>query len=154
MEDRIPATRDRDSDQSVGSSKRSLSSRLRPDDGGSEETLPRRRSPSKTIPPRPPSDRHRLVRGLVIAQFAASEGKTLADACEIISVRPEQVLDQPQPLTSSGEFVGRPRRSVTMTDTDEPSRLVDGIDLNCVSLVEQLVSPKEKKIMTTTLTWL
>lgn len=29
-----------------------------------------------------------------------------------------------------------------MTDTNEPSRLVDGVDLNCVSLVDLLVSPK------------
>ncbi len=54
-----------------------------------------------------PSPEHVLTRGLLVAQFAASDGKTLADATELISL----------PGPGGGPSV--------------PTRLVDAIDLNC-----------------------
>ena len=78
----------------------------------------------------PPSREHRLVRGNLIAQFAANNGKSLADACEIISVRPGVGADQEEQLR--GEFVGE--RNVDVQEQAVPRRLVDGVDLNCVSI--------------------
>jgi tRNA-dihydrouridine synthase 4 len=64
--------------------------------------------------PTPPSPNHVLTRGLLIAQFASPDGKSLADAVELISSLRED---------DEGDFgVEGGRR-----------RLIDGIDLNCVS---------------------
>jgi hypothetical protein len=78
----------------------------------------------------PPSRDHRLVRGNLIAQFASNNGKSLADACEIISVQPESHTDEDEVSGKTGGFVGEEQAPV-----DEPfrsGRLVDGVDLNCV----------------------
>ncbi|KAG7528787.1 hypothetical protein FFLO_05928 [Filobasidium floriforme] len=85
-----------------------------------------RRSPSSLNPPSPD---HRLVRGNLIAQFASNNGKSLADACEIISVLPETTTDEDEDNAKTGGFVGEEQAPV-----DEPvrsERLVDGVDLNC-----------------------
>lgn len=80
----------------------------------------------------PPSKDHRLVRGNLIAQFAANNGKSLADACEIISVRPGPSSDEDEGESSGkGEFVGK--NGGLGVDEAVPKRLVDGVDLNCVS---------------------
>jgi hypothetical protein len=87
-----------------------------------------RRTPSTL---NPPSRDHRLVRGNLIAQFASNNGKSLADACEIISVLPEDSTDEDKDEGKTGGFVGEEQAPV-----DEPfrsGRLVDGVDLNCVS---------------------
>lgn len=87
-----------------------------------------RRTPS-ALNPRSPD--HRLVRGNLIAQFASNNGKSLADACEIISVQPESHTDEDEVSGKTGGFVGEEQAQV-----DEPvrsGRLVDGVDLNCVS---------------------
>lgn len=70
---------------------------------------------------RPPSKDHILVRGNLIAQFAANDGKSLADACELINVQPEGSVNG----LSSGDCEGY---------GSPPVRLVDGVDINCVSL--------------------
>jgi hypothetical protein len=62
--------------------------------------------------PTPPTKDCILTRGLLIAQFASPDGKSLADAVELISAIPEQDEE------GAGEAAGE--------------RLVDGIDLNCV----------------------
>lgn len=87
-----------------------------------------RRTPSTL---NPPSRDHRLVRGNLIAQFASNNGKSLADACEIISVLPDSQTDEDEDNGKKGRFVGEEQAQV-----DEPfrsGRLVDGVDLNCVS---------------------
>jgi hypothetical protein len=87
-----------------------------------------RRTPSTL---NPPSRDHRLVRGNLIAQFASNNGKSLADACEIISVLPEAHKDEGEDNAKTGGFVGEEQ-----APADEPfrsGRLVDGVDLNCVS---------------------
>jgi hypothetical protein len=87
-----------------------------------------RRTPSTL---NPPSRDHRLVRGNLIAQFASNNGKSLADACEIISVLPEAHKDEDEDNAKTGGFVGEEQ-----APADEPfrsARLVDGVDLNCVS---------------------
>lgn len=87
-----------------------------------------RRTPSTL---NPPSRDHRLVRGNLIAQFASNNGKSLADACEIISVPPEGQTDEDEDNRKTGGFVGEEEAPV-----DEPfrsGRLVDGVDVNCVS---------------------
>jgi hypothetical protein len=87
-----------------------------------------RRTPSTL---NPPSRNHRLVRGNLIAQFASNNGKSLADACEIISVLPEAHTDEGEDNVKTGGFVGEEQ-----APADEPfrsGRLVDGVDLNCVS---------------------
>lgn len=80
----------------------------------------------------PPSKDHELVQGLVIAQFAASEGKSLADACEIVSV-PYNGRDNQSPPMGRAEFIGKRQNGHTSKDVSEGARrrLVDGIDLNC-----------------------
>jgi tRNA-dihydrouridine synthase 4 len=77
----------------------------------------------------PPSRDHRLVRGNLIAQFASNNGKSLADACEIIGVRPEGCADKTEEET--GGFVGK--KQVVADGPTDSRRLVDGVDLNCVS---------------------
>jgi tRNA-dihydrouridine synthase 4 len=77
-----------------------------------------------------PSPEHRLVRGKLIAQFAASNGKTLADACEIINVPPA-----PTEEDTYGQHVGNPKRLDSFRDNEiQTQRLVDGVDLNCVGV--------------------
>lgn len=76
-----------------------------------------------------PSPEHRLVRGKLIAQFAASNGKTLADACEIINVAPNHIEQN-----SYGQRIGQSKPGYANTyEGQETPRLVDGVDLNCVS---------------------
>jgi tRNA-dihydrouridine synthase 4 len=76
-----------------------------------------------------PSSEHRLVRGKLIAQFAASNGKTLADACEIINVPPNDIEED-----SGGQRVGNSGPGGTnICKEEKTARLVDGVDLNCVS---------------------
>jgi hypothetical protein len=87
-----------------------------------------RRTPSTL---NPPSRDHRLVRGNLISQFASNNGKSLADACEIISVLPDAQTDENEDNVKTGGFVGEEQAPV-----DQPvrsRRLVDGVDLNCVS---------------------
>jgi len=89
----------------------------------------------------PPSSDHRLVRGKLIAQFAASNGKTLADACEIINVAPNHIEEG-----SGGQRVKKlKRRETAIYDEPETARLVDGVDLNCVGgfLRECLRKPQD-----------
>jgi tRNA-dihydrouridine synthase 4 len=57
---------------------------------------------------RPPGKDYILTRGILLAQFASPNGKALADAVELIS-------------------------APVMDPEGENLRLVDGIDLNCVS---------------------
>ncbi len=66
------------------------------------------RSQTQRLPTSPfrPSPDHILTSGILIAQFASPNGKALADAVELISVRDKE---------------GR--------------RMVDGVDLNCVSII-------------------
>lgn len=58
---------------------------------------------------RPPGEGYELTNGILMAQFASPNGKALADAVELISTPVEGV-------------------------EGEKARLVDGVDLNCVSL--------------------
>lgn len=58
---------------------------------------------------RPPGEDYVLTNGILMAQFASPNGKALADAVELIST----------PVEGEG---------------GEKTRLVDGVDLNCVSL--------------------
>lgn len=87
-----------------------------------------RRTPSTL---NPPSRNHRLVRGNFIAQFASNNGKSLADACEIISVLPDAQTDQDEDNGKTGGFVGEEQARVDKSFRS--GRLVDGVDLNCVS---------------------
>ena len=87
-----------------------------------------RRTPSTL---NPPSRDHRLVRGNLIAQFASNNGKSLADACEIISVLPGAHTDEDGDEGKTGGFVGEEQAPVN--EPFRSGRLVDGVDLNCVS---------------------
>jgi tRNA-dihydrouridine synthase 4 len=91
-----------------------------------DKTAPRRPDPTTR-----PSKDHELVRGLLIAQFASNNGASLADACEIINVKP--TIDASEDKVGSGEFVGKPKRTFQPQEDDGNRRLVDGVDLNCVS---------------------
>ncbi len=67
----------------------------------------------------PPTNDHILTRGLLIAQFASPDGKSLADAVELIC----GIKDQDN----------------TGADGEGGGRLIDGVDLNCVSVLFSLV---------------
>jgi tRNA-dihydrouridine synthase 4 len=60
-----------------------------------------------------PGKNYVLTRGILLAQFASPTGKALADAVELISAPAEGA------------------------DGEESVRLVDGVDLNCVSHVRE-----------------
>lgn len=60
-----------------------------------------------------PGNDYVLTRGILLAQFASPTGKALADAVELIST------------------------PVGGTEGEEGVRLVDGVDLNCVSLARE-----------------
>jgi hypothetical protein len=97
-----------------------------------DKTAPRRPDPTTR-----PSKDLEPVRGLLIAQFASNNGASLADACEIINVKP--IIGSSEDEVGSAEFVGRSKRTSQPQEDDGNRRLVDGVDLNCVSAYNPLI---------------